>query len=237
MKRSARAPRRLGYTLIEVMVGVAISAIGISGIVLMQSATVRSNQDAHETQVATSFARTWLERNKRDALLWTGPGTLQAPGAMFATRNTALANSGTYFSPTEANQDVWAVPIPLTNAPESAGANYQGVDVGAVDNVVPFTGVVAPVRRVANGDIYYCTNTKFVQVHTSLGQPDALRATVRVWWQRKASLNEADYTPGLQAVRAGGCESFLPTSADLQDPQGRFRVVYLSTVVRWTSPI
>lgn len=40
---------RAGYTLIEVMISIAISAISITGIVFMQTATVRSNQDAHET--------------------------------------------------------------------------------------------------------------------------------------------------------------------------------------------
>lgn len=225
--------RRGGYTLIEVMVAIAISAIGISGIVFMQTATVVSNQDAHETQIATTFARTWLERLKRDALLWTAAGDPPV-GTMFAGRDTAVANPATYFVPLAANTDVgaWTVPIPMAlPATESSGANYHGVDVGARD--VAING--APV--VATADIYYCANTKFVTVHTVNNLPNAIRATVRVWWNRRSSLNTTDYAPGIVAVRAGGCQSFVPSSPVLQDPPlGRFRVIYLSTILRWTAP-
>jgi prepilin-type N-terminal cleavage/methylation domain-containing protein len=223
--------RRGGYTLIEVMVAIAISAIGVSGIVFMQQATVVSNQDAHETQIATIFARTWIERMKRDALLWTEAGPPPV-GAMFAGR-VEVANPATYFVPTAANTDVgaWTVPIPMgPPATESSGANYHGVDVGARDLAI--NG--APV--VSNADIYYCANTKFVTVHTVNNLPNAIRATVRVWWIRRSSLNTTSYR-GILAVRAGGCQAFVPSSPALQDAgQGRFRVTYLSTILRWTAP-
>lgn len=234
MKRTLSS-RRAGYTLIEVMVAVAISAISISGIVFMQTATVRSNQDAHETQVATVFARNWIDRIRRDALMWTAPGA-PVVGTMFADRDVALANSGGYFTPGLGIGDVpgtdWAVPIPAFGGPESSGANFHGVDVGAVDIAIPGQPVVAA------GDIYYCANAKFVTVHNVNNQPNAIRATVRVWWNRKSSLNAADYSTGIAAVRAGnGCHAFVPTSVQLQDAGlGRFRVVYLSTVLRWTGP-
>jgi prepilin-type N-terminal cleavage/methylation domain-containing protein len=225
---------RAGYTLIEVMISIAISAIGISGIVFMQNATVHSNQDAWETQTASLFARTWIERIKRDALLWTAAG-MPVVGTMFADRDTALPNSGSYFVPSGATIDVgaWAVPIPIAGSAESAGANYHGVDVGALDRAAPGAPAVVTAR-----DIYYCANTKFITVHTINNQPNAIRATVRVWWMRKSTLNSTDYTVGMPAVRTGGgCEAFMPNSGQLQDPGvGRFRVVYLSTVLRWTDP-
>lgn len=218
-----RARARSGYTLIEVMVAIAIGAIGISGIVFMQTATVRSNQDALETQVATTFARTWIERIKRDALMWTASGN--PPPDM----NRAPASG--YFVVTGPAEDTWAVPLSLPGAPESAGANFHGVDVGARDPLLG--GAIVPTA-----DIYYCANTKFVTVHSLNGQPNAIRATVRVWWNRKSSLNQEDYSTGVQLVRgATGCAAFIPTSIQLQDAQlGRFRVVYLSTVLRWTQP-
>jgi prepilin-type N-terminal cleavage/methylation domain-containing protein len=220
-----RTNARAGYTLIEVMIAIAISSIGLSGIVFMQTATVRSNHDALETQVAITFARTWIERVKRDALLWTAPGNPPAAA------NRAPANNYFVAWPAPTDAPAWDVPLSLPGAFESAGANFHGVDVGARDPLLQGNPVVT------NGDIYYCANTKFVTVHTSNLLPNAIRATVRVWWNRKASLNDADYTPGIQQVRGGGCQAFLPTSAQLQDAgRGRFRVVYLSTVLRWTQP-
>lgn len=227
MNRGRRARHSAGYTLIEVMIAIAVAAIGISGIVFMQTATVRSNQDALETQVATVFARTWIERIRRDALMWTAPGN-PARATILMGRNLGLPNSANYFVPTAVDDDVWDVPIPMAGlAAESSGANYHGVDVGAVDPTM------APMP-VTNGDIYYCANTKFTIVHVVNGQTNALRADVRVWWNRKASLNETDYTPGIARVRGGGCESWVPTSPILRD--ARFRVVYLSTYLRWTVP-
>jgi prepilin-type N-terminal cleavage/methylation domain-containing protein len=225
--RSARLRSQRGYTLIEVMVAIAISAIGISGIVAMQSATARSNQDAHETQVATMFARTWIERIKRDAVMWTAAGN-PAPGVIFAGRNLGLANSGNYFVPDAPNNDAWGVPIPMAGAPESPGANFHGVDVGAQDRLLPG----APV--VQNADIYYCVNTKFAQIHVVGGLTNAMRADVRVWWSRKASLDQTNYVGGITLVRGAGCQSSIPTSVTLRN--GAFRVVYLSTFLRWTAP-
>jgi prepilin-type N-terminal cleavage/methylation domain-containing protein len=228
MSRGTRA--RAGYTLIEVMVAIGISAIGISGIVFMQSATVRSNHDAWETQTATVFARTWIERIRRDAMMWTALGN-PVRATILAGRNLGIPNSGNYFVPTQVNDDAWDVPVPMVNAPESSGANYHGVDVGALDPVMPVPAVVT------NRDIYYCANTKFTTVHLVNGLTNTLRADVRVWWSRKASLNATDRTPGIARVRGGGCESWIPTSADLRDrPQYRFRVVYLSTYLRWVAP-
>jgi prepilin-type N-terminal cleavage/methylation domain-containing protein len=230
MNELRRARRSAGYTLIEVMVAIAISAIGISGIVFMQTATVRSNQDAHETQVATVFARTWIERIRRDSLMWTAVG--DPPRALIlAGRNLGVPNSANYFVPTLPNDGNWDVPVPLAGtALESSGANYHGVDVGALDPLLPAV-------PVANRDIYYCANTKFTVVHQANALTNAIRADVRVWWSRKSTLNETDYTPGIGRVRGGGCESWIPSSAELRDrPLYRFRVVYLSTYLRWTAP-
>jgi prepilin-type N-terminal cleavage/methylation domain-containing protein len=230
MNELRRARLSAGYTLIEVMVSIAISAIGISGIVFMQTATVRSNQDAHETQVATVFARTWIERIRRDSLMWTVVGN-PVLGTVLAGHNVGIPNSANYFVPTQPNDGVWDVPVSLAGSRSSSGANYHGVDVGAPDPLLP---AAVPVT---NRDIYYCANTKFTPVHLVNGLTNAMRADVRVWWSRKSSLNETDYTPGIGRVRGGGCESWIPSSAELRDrPRYRFRVVYLSTYLRWTTP-
>jgi prepilin-type N-terminal cleavage/methylation domain-containing protein len=222
--RATRANRaRRGDTLIEVMAALAIATIGIVGISSMQSTIVRSNQDSSETSVAIGFGRTWLERIKRDALLWNAP---DAPAVVRATvvagRNVSGSNAA-YFLP-DGN---WAVPVPLHNQ-ESAGANGRGIDVGARDFGLPGEPIVT------NAAIHYCVNTRFTISETaSNGFPAKMTAAVRVWWTRQASLNVTTYTGGILQARAGGCVSYLPTNAELASQD--LRVLYLSTPIRFTT--
>ncbi|MFM2416203.1 MAG: hypothetical protein RL385_926, partial [Pseudomonadota bacterium] len=87
-----------GFTLIEVMIAVAIITIGSTGLFAMQGATLRANADASETTVATAFASTWLERIKRDALTWTLRG------------NADLANTLNLQAPVGCTSNAWFVP-------------------------------------------------------------------------------------------------------------------------------
>jgi Tfp pilus assembly protein PilV len=78
-----------GYSLIEVMTAVAIMIVGSTGVAMMVGATTRANDDAWETTTASAFAATWMERVKRDALLWTAagePATTYLSSAMLDTR-------------------------------------------------------------------------------------------------------------------------------------------------------
>jgi type IV pilus modification protein PilV len=110
MRRRAVA----GYTMLEIMISVVVMTIGATGILAMQGASVRSNQDASETSIAVNFATTWMERVKRDARLWT------------AQTNASLVANTKYLSMYAATPNAWAVPP--TTAPESAGADYFGFD-------------------------------------------------------------------------------------------------------------
>jgi Tfp pilus assembly protein PilV len=65
---------REGYSLIEVMTAVGIMIVGSTGIAMMVGATTRANDDAWESSTAATFAATWMERVKRDALNWTAAG-------------------------------------------------------------------------------------------------------------------------------------------------------------------
>ena len=155
MKRRALA----GYTMLEIMISVVVMTIGATGILAMQGASVRSNQDASETTVAINFATTWMERIKRDARSWNLIGTADLGGTNTQYLKLAATANG-----------VWSVPT--TTAPESAGADYFGFDtpVGATPDLVR-----------------YCVNVRFTQAHTFSGSVDAVRADVVVWWHRSSS--------------------------------------------------
>lgn len=221
--RAARARRaRRGDSLIEVMAALAIASIGVVGLSSMQGTVVSSNKDAQETTFAIGFARTWLERIKRDALLWTEPLEPTLVRNFVVAGRGSPANSADYFLPT----GVWSVPVPL-HAAESAGANSRGIDVGAVDFGMPG----APITNAA---IHYCVNTRFTTSDLAAnGNPAKMTAVVRVWWSRRASANLTDYKAGIGLARESGCGGYIPTDPDLRSPN--LRVLYLSTPIRFTT--
>jgi hypothetical protein len=216
--------------MVEVLIAGSVFVIGILGVTFMQSASVRSNQDAYESMVATNFAKLWLERIKRDALSWTAPG-IPLPAAMFPGRAAAAPGAPSYFAlvpprTMPANgSGLW----PLDG--ESSGANYHGFEVGQTD---PTTGLVG------NADIYYCAYANFTGTSNDRnGALSTMTATVAVWWNRKASLEMTNYTE-IQAARAAaaGCDGARPAVnvfTDLGLP-ARLRRVRLAQAFRWTPP-
>lgn len=230
--RAARLRTRAGFTLIEVLIASAVFLVGLLGVTFMQGASVRSNQDAYESMVATNFARQWLERIRRDALGWTAPGAPN-PIAMFSTRGPG---SGTYFVPTgpgvPADSGLW----PL-DAFESTGASYHGFEVGQLNPMLDPTLPDAQ-RRVAIGDIYYCAYARFQTTSDNdlNGQLSAMTATVAVWWNRKESLETTVYD-AIPRARQNGCDGAGLTFDVFADPVPvNIRRVRLVTALRWTPP-
>lgn len=67
-RRTSR--RRLAYTIVEVMVGLSILAIGATGIIALQKTSIVGNLYARNLVIASHVAETWIERLKTDALAW-----------------------------------------------------------------------------------------------------------------------------------------------------------------------
>ncbi|HEX6240150.1 MAG TPA: prepilin-type N-terminal cleavage/methylation domain-containing protein [Polyangiales bacterium] len=220
-----RSPRRAGFTLLEVMIAGAVFTIGIVGVTYMQSASVRSNQDAYESMVATHFAKQWLERIKRDALSWTAPGTPSPASMGFTTRTTPP--SATYFMPDAPLADSGLWPLDIT---ESTGINYHGFEVGQMDPVF---------GRVDQGQIYYCAFGRFFS--SSFNQDGLLSSmTVRVtvWWNRKGSLETTSYAE-IDSARRNGCDRAalgVDVFSDTPPLPSRLRRVRLATAIRFTPP-
>jgi prepilin-type N-terminal cleavage/methylation domain-containing protein len=226
MKPSSQASRvrRAGFTLIEVMVAASLFLVGIIGVVYLQGVSVHSNQDAYETMVATHFARTWLDRIKRDALGWTAAGLPNVVNMFTAPARPGGAPS--YFVPgalPAMGSGLW----PL-DANESASINYHGVELGRTD---PLTGLV-----VAPADIYYCAFGWFTAgPNNPTGLMTEMRADVTVWWSRKGSLESTTYAD-ISAARssARGCDGVIFNPNAVVPPT--MRRVTLATVLHWTAP-
>ncbi len=66
----AMRSKQRGYTMIEVMMALSILAIGASGIVAMEKATVVGNATAKSLATGTELAERWAERLRTDAMVW-----------------------------------------------------------------------------------------------------------------------------------------------------------------------
>lgn len=108
-----RTRKNEGFTLIEVMMALAILVVGAVGILSLQSASTRGNIAGRQMSAATQRSTVWIERLRRDALFWQRPGF-----------PAAAAPQAQYLSQVGAD---WFVPV--SDAPtETAGAGWTGQD-------------------------------------------------------------------------------------------------------------
>lgn len=156
MTRRSSRRARAGYTLIEVMMAIAIITASAVALVGMQEIVVRGNMDARQTTTATTIVRTTIELLRLDALNW----------------NQSYATAGTVAWGTNSRGFLRDAPTAATAAPTPWAA--FGTQISAPEHAYDYQG------NVANGNEFYCVETRYAWVYP--GQ--ALRADVRVWWVR-----------------------------------------------------
>lgn len=66
-----RAAQSRGYTVVELLLSLALFTVGVTGIIAMQKVTVVSNQHAKNLAIATNIAEAWLDQLSADATVWT----------------------------------------------------------------------------------------------------------------------------------------------------------------------
>jgi prepilin-type N-terminal cleavage/methylation domain-containing protein len=187
-----RSRRNQGYTFIEVLMAMGVMTIGAMGVMALQKATAKGNIDAREMTTAATVARTWVERLRRDALLWNagGPGAAEAD----LTRTLYLRNV-----PGAGTAGAWFTPVPPINSGESYAFDYFGEDTL---NGTPNTGAAM-----------FCVNARLQWMFP--GQ--AIRADVRVWWHRMAGGTNAQMSDRRLYANCGvGQESAVTTNQRLR---------------------
>ena len=156
--RSSRSSR--GYTVMEVMMSLAILGIGASGVVAVQKATLLANTSAKNLATANFIAETWMERLRVDALQWNEYNSV--PDLINDTRWLRVAS----FAP------AWISPVAVLpiGGPE---ADVTGAD--------KFTTDPLPVSAVA-----FCTHLRLTQFdpNTLPTYRKLIRVEVRVIWSR-----------------------------------------------------
>lgn len=114
MRRVSKTKANAGFTLIEVMMALAILTVGAVGILSLQSASTRGNITGRRMSAGTQRSSVWIERLRRDALFWQQPGD-----------PIGVAARSQYLTQVGAD---WFVPV-STDPLETAGATWTGEDV------------------------------------------------------------------------------------------------------------
>jgi type IV pilus assembly protein PilV len=207
---NARAtPRsgRTGYTAVEVMLSIAVLAVGATGVMAMQKASVQGNEDARNLDVANSIARQWVERLRRDSATWTQPddstGNSVASGSPNWSGNTFILTTlggspGSWFF------------SPLTADGYSPAADILGRDVSSSDGGAGFSGAV------------FCTEMK----GDWLVQDQLMRVTIHVFWLRQLFVAPSGT---FCTSNAGGASAGEPQAANADQV---YHSIYVTTAIR-----
>jgi prepilin-type N-terminal cleavage/methylation domain-containing protein len=157
MSVSFRRRVQRGYTIVELVMSLAVLAIGASGVIAMQKVAVSSNRHAKDLAIASRIGEAWADQLALDGSTWT----ITAAGASTLSNATwiQLANEGQTVE--------WFVP------------NYSTIrDFGPA-----FGALGAPLDPAQNGAlIRYCTQLRFAYLHSAQNGSGVIRAQIRVFW-------------------------------------------------------
>ena len=166
-----------GFTTIEVLVAMTVFAIGAAGVIGMERSAIVGNLDARRLDVANNIAREWIERIRRDGMVWTN-ATTYANTSYISTYN----NAG------------WKLPNP--SAPKQACPAS-----GAADGKCPAFDLLG--RDLIVGEwpsAIFCTHIRI----DDLIAGRLVRAQVRVFWRRNlSSAAPAAFCSSAAATMAG----------------------------------
>jgi prepilin-type N-terminal cleavage/methylation domain-containing protein len=158
MTKSQPSIQQLGFTIVELMMSLAILTVGISGIIAMQKVTAASNLHSKSVAIATQIANSWQDQLLVDGSIWRS-ATGGLAGLPVAT--TWLANANT--------PNVWFQPQYI-----------PGREFGAA-----FDALGNPVADANVAQAQFCVHLLFVPVVALTNIDNAtVRATVRVLWPR-----------------------------------------------------
>jgi hypothetical protein len=160
--RRGRPARRGGYTVVEVIMAIAVLMLGALGVIAMQRATLIANVSARNLVTATDVAQSWMERMRVDALAWNEPGGV--PDLTNDTMWLKLASPPAGWLAPQSNN----LALQPTGAPQ---ADVMGADVFTGDPSLP---AFCPQVRLTR----FSDNPTFSDLYRMI------RVEVRVYWDK-----------------------------------------------------
>ena len=203
LKRKRSKLSELGYTVVEVMMALAVLSIGATGVVAMQKASVVGNLRARNLATGNALASTWIERLRLDGLRWrvltNGINTID-------TETAWLREVGDDFPIIGGNEGQWIVPN--VTSPAALEFTEVGADVRGMDDSLP-----------ANHG--FCAHIRLTQL-----LPNLIRAEVRVFWLRQQG-------GGIDSSGTQLCDSTpaYVQALDLDTVRSRYHFVYMTTAI------
>lgn len=206
----AASRRRQGFTMIELMMSLAVMTVGAAALFSLQGFIARANLYSRRVTQATEVADRWMERLRTDALLWNAAGAsgvgstdyLQNPTATDACTDSTvgwLQPAGDMTSEVNATLG------------HSSASDLYGADVMDLDGE-------------HQKSIAFCTHYRLCWLTdaaaSGLDDRTSLRAEVRVFWTREGS--------GVSLASAS------PLCATTDITIGNFHSVHASTIIRYT---
>ncbi len=156
LKLETRTRSCRGYTIVELMMAIAVFAIGVSGIIAMQKVAAAANQHSRALSLATNIAQTWQDQLNADASLYT-----RSNGFINTVWLAPLATSA---------QAAWFRPAYNTNL--AIGAAFDGLGQ-------PLTDVADQVAQAQ-----FCVHLRLTRLYPTSPGIDVIRTEIRVIWPR-----------------------------------------------------
>jgi len=165
MNTQRRSCRRLacvgvsayGYTIVELMMAIAVFGIGVSGIIAMQKVAAAANQHSRALSLATNIGQAWQDQLNIDSSLYT-----RTTGLMNTVWLSQLAGGN--------NQAGWFRPAYSTNL--GIGAAFDALGRPLQDTTA----------SLANSQ--FCVHVRLTRLYPTTAEIDVVRTEVRVIWPR-----------------------------------------------------
>ncbi len=196
--------------------GLAILAVGMTGVLSLQKFTVTGTQNSRSALTGANVAASWVERFRVDAINWNEPNNSDvATGASLGLLAALMPNvptaTPTTLNPT-ANLGPWVI------VPGSA-QTIMGETASATDA----------------SDAAFCTHVRGTWVGPA-GSTDALRVEIRTFWARSGRSVDDECTstvaPTMTQVFDSAVPNPIPKINNLERTRGEYGVHYLTTILR-----
>jgi prepilin-type N-terminal cleavage/methylation domain-containing protein len=213
------------YTMIEVMLAIAVMAVGAAGVMSMQRGSIVGDLESRRMDIATSVGRTWIERLRRDGTAWTGPNVYVCTPGGPCDVTLPFVSFGAPGVPSGLQGPGWYQPPIPTSYTAADGLSPMfdalGRDLIQTDAQYAVYCVMVKVDPIAQNGGY--TNPP---VSGTTAPLELVRATVMVFWPKQ--LNWATTAPTVCTSFAGG--GLDPVQIETTHP-GTYHLLFLSAPI------